>query len=282
MNQNHEVAVVVENAPAQNQLANWESPVEIGKRIAHMTEVYQQIMKPETDFGVIPGCKLPSLWQPGADLIITAFKLVPDFIVEDLSNSTEEIRYRVLTELKMAGTNIVVARGAGECSSMEEKYAWRKAVCKGEFDSLPDHKKRIKWASWQGKDTQTMQVATDARTQANTILKMAIKRAKVASVLALGAGRIFTQDLEDLPQEYIQPEHQEPTSSKPKVAQPTPKAEPVDLISESALADLRLFLEERGISEDTACAKGKIAMLEQLPANRVAGLIKAVEDGKLS
>jgi hypothetical protein len=70
----------------------------------------------------------------------------------------------------------------------------------------PEDRRREKWVKPYGKDPfKAKQVRTNPADVANTILKMADKRAYVAmSLLATAASDIFTQDLEDLPQEVAE------------------------------------------------------------------------------
>ena len=62
--------------------------------------------------------------------------------------------------------------------------------------------RRIKFAKWNNKVEKRQQVRTEPADAANTALKMACKRAKIAMTLnVLAASDIFTQDIEDLPPE---------------------------------------------------------------------------------
>ena len=92
--------------------------------------------------------------------------------------------------------------GVGECSSNEEKYRWKKAVCDEEWDETPEDRKRNVWKKGYKKPNhQVKQVRTNSADVANTILKMAKKRALVDAVLTItAASDIFEQDIEDLPE----------------------------------------------------------------------------------
>jgi hypothetical protein len=92
----------------------------------------------------------------------------------------------------------------GECSSQEEKYSWRAAVCPEEWDDTPESRRRTKYSRYQGKVEKKQQIRTNPADVANTILKMAKKRAQVDAVItATAASDIFTQDIEDLPEELV-------------------------------------------------------------------------------
>lgn len=164
-----------------------------------MQDVLQEVMQEGVHYGKIPGTNAKSLWKPGAEKIMATFKLAGDPETEDLS-ADGEIHYRVKLRLSTPGGTFVGA-GIGECSSREEKYAWRAMVCQAEYDATPENRRRIKYA----KDGQhKKQVRTNPWDVSNTILKMAKKRAQVdATLTATAASDIFTQDIEDLPPEVV-------------------------------------------------------------------------------
>ena len=93
----------------------------------------------------------------------------------------------------------VVGYGVGEASSDEDKYAWRAAVCREEFEATPEMDRRVRYKRGRGGSHYTVaQVRTSASDIANTVLKMAKKRALVDLALtATAASQLFTQDLED-------------------------------------------------------------------------------------
>ncbi|MDE2104849.1 MAG: hypothetical protein KGL39_46865, partial [Patescibacteria group bacterium] len=190
-------------------------------RVRLIQEVMRKVMKKDTHYGVIPGCAKPSLWKPGAEQLLVTFRIAPDQPrVEDLSSS-DSVRYRVTRTGISNG--VTVASGIGECSSDEEKYKWRAPVCAAEYEATPEDRRRMKWRR-DGSSYQ--QVRTNPADVANTILKMADKRAFVAmTLLATAASDIFTQDLEDLPEEIVQAV--EGSNPKPApIADPQPKAKP--------------------------------------------------------
>lgn len=173
-------------------------------------EVMQAVMKEDTHFGIIPGTKKPSLYKPGAEVLAATFRIAVSYRVEDLS-ADGEVRYRVAAVGTHQTSGIVLGEGMGECSSGEEKFRWRRAICDEEFELASENRRRIKFSSYQGKVSKTKQVRTEPSDQANTILKMACKRAQVAMTLNVtAASDIFTQDIEDLPDELREPEEAAP------------------------------------------------------------------------
>lgn len=167
-----------------------------------MQDVMQEVMQEGVHYGTIPGTKSKSLWKAGAEKLMATFRLAGDPEVEDLSQAGE-IHYRVKVRLTSAGGAFIGA-GIGECSSSEEKYAWRAAICDEEFDSTPENRRRIKFSKYQGRVEKKKQVRTNPADVANTILKMAKKRGQVDGVITCtAASDLFTQDIEDLPEEVI-------------------------------------------------------------------------------
>ena len=171
---------------------------EVRQNINLIHEAMKATMKKNVHFGTIPGCQKPSLYKPGAEVILALFKLATDPIVTDLSKDGE-IRYQVKVNITTRDGQFI-GSGIGECSSGEEKYSWRKAVSDDEFADTPEHLKRIKY-----KPSYTInQVRVNPSDMANTILKMSKKRAMIDAVLtSTGASDIFSQDIEELPEGFI-------------------------------------------------------------------------------
>ena len=174
---------------------------DIRAQVNLVQEVMKAVMKKDTHYGVIPGTQKPSLYKAGAEVLCATFRIADTYEVEDLTVDGMA-RFRVRCIGVHQGTGIVMGQGMGECSSHEEKYKWRRAVCEEEFDDAPENMRRVKYSKYQGKVQKTAQIRTESADQANTILKMACKRAKIAMTLNVtAASDIFTQDIEDLPEE---------------------------------------------------------------------------------
>lgn len=213
-----------------NALTIWESPEKLKARIKRMLEIQQNIMKKNIDYGTIPGCAKPSLYKPGAELLMVTFGLSDRIDVEELSENGDEIRYRVKSEAY--SQDVYLGCGVGEASTNEEKYKWRKVVCDEEYEDTPLENRREKWfKGYEGeKPYKQKQIRTNPADVANTVLKMAKKRSKIDLVLSvLGASRIYTQDLEDMSAELqdmlTDEEKKEKKSSKPSTTPTTPVGE---------------------------------------------------------
>lgn len=196
---------------------------EVRANVNLIQEVMKSVMKKDVHYGIIPGCKKPSLWKPGAEVILTTFRLVADNpVIEDLS-SPDIIRYRI-TQRILNRSGELVGAASGECSSDEEKYKWRRPVCDEEFDETPEDRRREKWSRGQNGNYKQKQIRTNPADVANTILKMAVKRAVVAATLiTTAASDVFDQDIEDIPQEYLDENGQATTAGKPEVKMPEEK-----------------------------------------------------------
>lgn len=174
------------------------SAVEVQAQVDVIKEIQNRIMIKDVHYGVIPGTKTPTLYKAGSDTLLSAFHIAVEPVIEDLS-TYQEIRYRVQCKGLTMGSGTLIGIGIGECSSNEEKYKWRKCGQR-EFDRTSEDRKRIKFGKvWNDQirgmvDGEIMQVRTEVADQANTVLKMAKKRAQVDLTLtALACGDTFDQ-----------------------------------------------------------------------------------------
>lgn len=173
---------------------------EIRANVNLIQEVMKAVMQDGQHYGKVPGCgPKPTLLKPGAEKLAATFRLAADPIVEDLSGPDAK-RFRVLCRLVHMTTGAFCGAGIGECSSDEEKYKWKKAFNTTEWESTPEDRRREKWVrTKEGKEFLAKQIRTNPADVANTVLKMAKKRALVDAVLtATAASDIFTQDIEEM------------------------------------------------------------------------------------
>lgn len=172
---------------------------DIISHVALVQEVMRAVMKPDVHYGIIPGTDKPTLYKQGAEVLCMAFRVADTYQVEDLSTA-DTVRYRVTCTGVHQVNGVVLGTGMGEASSGEEKYKWRKAY-EPEFNEAPVNMRRKKTGYNKAKKEQysTFQVRTEPADLANTILKMANKRAKIAMTINVTAcGDMFGQDLEDM------------------------------------------------------------------------------------
>ncbi len=232
------------------------SEMDMQNQVNTIQKVMKQVMKKDVHYGVIPGTKTPSLYKPGAEKIMATFRLSADPQITDLSDG-DQIRYQVKVNL-VSPSGVFVGSGIGECSSNEEKYKWRRAICDEEFEEAPEARKREKWSKgWQNKPNyKQKQIRTEPADLANTILKMAKKRALIDGVLtATAASDCFTQDIEDLPEEYINQE-------APAQGRHAPTNELT--LSKNQIDDLNAAMKAAGVSAQRMCSKAGVQSIENI------------------
>lgn len=200
---------------------------EMTMRVAQVDQFYREVMQEGTDFGKIPGTDKPTLYQPGAQMLDQIFGYSPRFeimpaSVIDWQRPIPFFHYIICCRLVSLKTGETVAEGIGSCNSYEDKYRWRNAKrvcpdCKAETIIKGKQEYGGGWLCFKKnggcgskfrdgeaiiEDQQVGRVENeDTASLENTISKMAQKRAHIAATLnATGASRIFTQDIEDLPQ----------------------------------------------------------------------------------
>lgn len=169
------------------------SAADLLKRHKDVEWLLAKVMVKGMHYGVIPGSKKNSLLKPGSELLLPRFGLGCFPVVQDLSNEYE-IKFMVEAKGVHIATGVHVGSGIGICSSNEEKYKWRRAASKREFENAPPEARRVKY----GKDYTIDQVRQSPDDLMNTILKMAKKRAQIDLTLTCtAASSFFTQDIED-------------------------------------------------------------------------------------
>jgi hypothetical protein len=196
---------------------------QIKAQVQLIQEVMEAVMIEGKHYGKIPGTPKPTLYKPGAEKLLSTFHIGadPSEFITDLSTE-DEIRYRIAVKGFSQAMGNLLGVGIGECSSNEDKYKWRKPVCDPEFDETPADRKRIVWKHGEKAPYQAKQVRMNPSDIANTILKMAKKRALVDMTLTItAASDIFDQDLEDLPEGMEvgingKPPIKEPQKKKPE------------------------------------------------------------------
>ncbi len=259
--------------------------IDVRSHVNLIQEVMKAVMKPDVHYGVIPGCKQPSLYKAGSEVLLSTFRIAVSVAVDDLSGH-DEIRYRVRVTGTHQTTGIVVGEGIGECSSNETKYKWKRCYVSQEFDATPENRRRIRFSDYKGKISQTMEVRTEPADVANTILKMAKKRAQIDMTLtATAASDIFTQDVEDLPEDLRQEQdYVEPRNTKPATTPPQRKSEQVPVTGAVTAGQVRVIrseLERRGVTEPELLAHFKAESVEMLPQadiNTILDFIKSPAD----
>src|SRR3990172_2863928 len=222
---------------------------EIMAQVGLIQQVMARAMQQDVHYGVIPGCgDKPALLKPGAEKLCLTFRLRPESLVEfvDLPHGHKEYRVRVKIYSRSGG---YMGDGVGSCSTMEAKYRYRtgpveftdKPVPKEYWDlrkSDPGKAKALlggpgfvtkknEAGAWviarQGDKVEHDNPADHF----NTCEKMAKKRALVDAILTVtAASDIFTQDLEEMVDEPIEPKKTNPVQSGKEAGQDTAEKAP--------------------------------------------------------
>lgn len=270
--------------PSSTDLSRPMTITEVLRDVGLIQHVMKDVMKDGTHFGTVPGCgDAKTLFKPGAEKLASTFRLAIDPEIEDLS--TEDcIRYRIRCRVLTQAGGVYLGSGVGEASTGEDKWKWRRAY-QDEFDTTPADRRRKK----NSRNGPILQVRTNPADLANTVLKMAKKRALVDAVLTVtAASDIFKQDLEDLPEEILadlaeneaeirEPKRKSGAPATPTEAAPTPvtpaQAGPVT-ITEGDRKALWALARERGVTAEAIKARLKdaygIDSAAQLPADKLA------------
>ena len=253
---------------------------EIKAQVRRIQEVMQAVMKKDTHYGVIPGTPKPTLYKAGSEVLLSTFRVAVEPEVDDLSTS-DEIRYRVRAVGRHQTTGIIVGIGVGECSSSEEKYKWRDAICDEEFNATDDDRRRIKYQRKQAGHYCRYQVRTEPSDVANTVLKMAKKRAQIDMTLtALAASDIFTQDAEDLP-DGMQNMADDAPRGKPETQAPQANGNNAPRLATSKQVGLvRAKLRDAGIDENAFLEHFALADVSELQFSQVNDALAFITDNK--
>lgn len=165
--------------------------------IVKFQTVVQSTLKQGHDYDTIPGTQKPTLLKPGAEKILMLMGLTSEYeIVEKVEDYEKEVFAYTIRCILSKG-DYKIAEGLGSCNSKEDKYRWR--WVKEEDIPLGEDKDMLKSRTTNWGATQYRIENDEVCSQANTILKMAKKRAQVDATLTVAAlSEIFTQDIEDM------------------------------------------------------------------------------------
>lgn len=265
---------------------------EIKAHVQRIQQVMKAVMKAGIHYGKIPGAgDKNTLFKPGAEVLCVTFRIAPTYRIDDLSDG-DQVRYRVTCIGTHQATGVMLGEGMGEASSNEEKYKWRNSVCDEEFEEAAEDRKRVKWQRGRESAYKRYQVRTEPADIANTVLKMACKRAQVAMTINVtGASDIFAQDLEDLPPEMLGGDEgggdeTRASGGKPATARPQAKATAAaqtGKINAGQLAVLKKQMDDAGVADADVLKKFEIAAIEELPfakLNDALLWLKSIHEGK--
>lgn len=185
------------------------SPAEALRRLQELQAFVKSVMVEGTDYGIIPGTDKPSLLQPGAQKLEEIYGFAHTF--EDTERICDWAAgfflFRKRCVLTSRRDGRYIGDGLGSCNSRESRYAYRWAF-DNEVPAGIDKatlRSETKQSRKTGKPYTRYRLPNeDIYSLVNTIEKMACKRALVHAVIgATRSAGIFTQDVEDLPQDVF-------------------------------------------------------------------------------
>jgi hypothetical protein len=172
--------------------------------IAKFQAILQSQLKKGHDYDVIPGTQKPTLLKPGAEKTLMLLGLTSEYQVIEKVEDYQKGIFAYTVKCTLARNGNKITEGLGSCNSKEDKYRWRWAK-ENELPAGLD-KDALKSKTNVYGTTRYRVENDDICSQANTILKMAKKRAQIDATLTVAAlSEVFTQDLEDM-RDFIQAE----------------------------------------------------------------------------
>ncbi len=159
---------------------------ELVLRSKQVLELKEKAMRENVHYGVIPGTRKPSLWKPGAEKLMQAFRLEPQFETTSSDDPNRVIKWEkwdYKNKKQIEGTTQGYMEYDSRCTLIHipNGEAWASNVS-GSCNNF-----EAKYRSLNPYDVR------------NTLEKMSEKRSMVAAVLiGTAASDIFTQDLEDM------------------------------------------------------------------------------------
>lgn len=187
------------------------------QKIAQFQAVVQKALKKDHDYGVIPGTgSKPTLLKPGAEKILMLMGLTSEYEVIERVQDYDRGFFAFTVKCTLSKGDTKVTEGVGHANTREKRYV-------------------------SGRQQ-------DAYTLANTVLKMAKKRAQVDAVLTVASlSEIFTQDLEDLGEEFEVPARQQ------RQQRPQPQSNG-NQATEAQLKKLYATAKDLGLDKDAMVA----------------------------
>jgi hypothetical protein len=175
------------------------------QKIAQFQAVVQSTLKVKHDYGVIPGTEKPTLLKPGAEKILMLMGLTSEYDVTEKVQDYDAGFFAFTVKCTIYRGTMKITEGLGHANTKESRYTNRWVTAKKVPPGIDQStlKTRQKESRFKPGETYTEYLVenSDGYTLANTVLKMAKKRAQVDAALTVASlSEIFTQDLEDLPE----------------------------------------------------------------------------------
>jgi DNA-directed RNA polymerase subunit RPC12/RpoP len=193
------------------------------EKIRILQKTIQEVLVKDVDYGKIQGCgDKPTLFKSGAEKVMITFSLQSSYdIIQSSENFDGKGFFSYTVKCYLWANGIKLHEGLGHCNSKETKFRYKwvtesKLPTDVDADTLISRVKNGQYG-----DYLEYRIEEDSNSKANTILKMAKKRALVDAVLTVAnLSELFTQDFDDLkdietPQDKVE-ELKEQLKSKQK------------------------------------------------------------------
>lgn len=176
------------------------TPEQVNHQVQVIQHVMKKVMKEGEHYGKIPGCgDKPTLLKPGAEKLCVTFRLAPDYEEVSVTEEKDFISYRIKCKLIHQTTGKLIATGLGTCNSREKKYFTRMVYPNKATEEERATAIRTETRRGRNGEYDVLIIPQNPWDVQNTLYKMAAKRAQTAATLsAVGASDIFTQDIEDM------------------------------------------------------------------------------------
>jgi len=288
------------------------SPEKLLSQVAIIENIAKAVMKDGQHYGKIPGCgDKPTLLKPGAEKLLIAFRLAPEYDIESSNEIGGHREYEITCKLTSIVTGAFISQGVGCCSTMESKYRYRS----GERETTEFPVPKEYWDCWKKDPEKAMGILRAVSSMTgnlgiakgddkkwyvavqgekkehdnpadyyNTVKKMAKKRALVDAVLsATGASDVFTQDIEDLKGNGVMGNDKKTENKAPKKEPETQKDHP-DLeesdefvpITANQVGKLRNLLKKKDLDDAYITEQFDISKLENLPKSKNAAALELI------
>lgn len=172
------------------------------QKITQFQGIVQKTLRDGHDYGIIPGTDKPTLFKPGAEKILMLMGLTTEYELIEKVQDYDKGFFAFTVKCVISKGDIKITEGVGHANTKESRYTNRwvteKKIPEGIDKSLlQTREKESKFKKGESYLEYLIENA-DGCTLANTVLKMAKKRAQVDAVLTVASlSEIFTQDFDD-------------------------------------------------------------------------------------
>jgi hypothetical protein len=184
-----EVVAAEAQAPATQPTAvelHELAPQVLIARMQAVERVVREVMQPGIHYGPIPGHPNENMLEkPGTEVLAATFGLALEYEIEADLTPDGAKRYTAQCRVTHQGTGQFLGSGIGYASTLESAFHWREAASRKEYEATAADRRREKFKRGGG---VILQVVEEPEDKANTIIKMAAKRAAsdaVQSVLGV-------------------------------------------------------------------------------------------------